>query len=63
MRLSDGVEWGVHVCALLATLPEDGAPRFAAALSNSTRRPLPLIPSTVEGASAAEHWREQRRTT
>ena len=25
MRLSDGVEWGVHVCALLATLPEDGA--------------------------------------
>jgi Rrf2 family protein len=25
MRLSDGVEWGVHVCTLLATLPADGA--------------------------------------
>ncbi len=25
MRLSDGVEWGVHVCVLLATLPDDRA--------------------------------------
>jgi len=25
MRLSDGVEWGVHVCVLLATLPDDSA--------------------------------------
>jgi Rrf2 family protein len=25
VRLSDGVEWGVHVCTLLATLPEEGA--------------------------------------
>jgi Rrf2 family protein len=25
MRLSDGVEWGVHVCVLLAGLPEDAA--------------------------------------
>jgi len=25
MRLSDGVEWGVHVCVLLATLPDDAA--------------------------------------
>jgi Rrf2 family protein len=25
MRLSDGVEWGVHACVLLAVLPDDGA--------------------------------------
>jgi Rrf2 family protein len=25
MRLSDGVEWGVHVCTLLAVLPDDSA--------------------------------------
>ncbi len=25
MRLSDGVEWGVHSCVLLATLPSEGA--------------------------------------
>ena len=25
MRLSDGVEWGVHVCVVLATLPDDAA--------------------------------------
>ncbi len=25
MRLSDGIEWGVHVCTLLAALPEGGA--------------------------------------
>lgn len=25
MRLSDGVEWGVHACALLAMLPSGGA--------------------------------------
>jgi Rrf2 family protein len=25
MRLSDGVEWGVHVCVLLASLPDDAA--------------------------------------
>jgi Rrf2 family protein len=25
MRLSDGVEWGAHVCTLLATVPPDGA--------------------------------------
>ena len=25
MRLSDGVEWGVHACTLLGTLPSDGA--------------------------------------
>ncbi len=25
MRLSDGVEWGVHVCVLLAGLPPDAA--------------------------------------
>ncbi len=25
MRMSDGVEWGVHVCALLATVPPAGA--------------------------------------
>ena len=25
MRLSDGVEWGVHVCTLLAALPADAA--------------------------------------
>jgi Rrf2 family protein len=25
MRMSDGVEWGVHVCVLLASLPEDAA--------------------------------------
>src|SRR3954452_11052888 len=25
MRLPDGVEWGVHVCTLLASLPEDAA--------------------------------------
>jgi Rrf2 family protein len=25
MKLSDGVEWGVHVCTLLATLPADRA--------------------------------------
>jgi Rrf2 family protein len=25
MRLSDGVEWGVHVCTLLAALPDDAA--------------------------------------
>jgi Rrf2 family protein len=25
MRMSDGVEWGAHVCTLLAALPSDGA--------------------------------------
>ena len=25
MKLSDGVEWGVHVCTLLAVLPNDSA--------------------------------------
>jgi Rrf2 family protein len=25
MRMSDGVEWGVHVCTLLALVPPDGA--------------------------------------
>jgi Rrf2 family protein len=25
MRLSDGVEWGVHACVLLASLPDDAA--------------------------------------
>ena len=25
MRMSDGVEWGVHVCVLLAALPDDAA--------------------------------------
>jgi Rrf2 family protein len=25
MKLSDGVEWGVHVCVLLAVLPDDSA--------------------------------------
>lgn len=25
MKLSDGVEWGVHVCTLLAVLPSDAA--------------------------------------
>ena len=25
MRLSDGVEWGVHVCTVLASLPSDAA--------------------------------------
>src|ERR1700742_3326859 len=25
MKLSDGVEWGVHVCTLLAVLPPDNA--------------------------------------
>src|ERR1700704_2312596 len=25
MRLSDGVEWGVHVCVVLAALPDDAA--------------------------------------
>jgi len=25
MKLSDGVEWGVHVCVLLASLPDDAA--------------------------------------
>ena len=25
MKLSDGVEWGVHVCTLLAVLPDDSA--------------------------------------
>ena len=25
MKLSDGVEWGVHVCTLLAVLPKDSA--------------------------------------
>ncbi len=25
MRMSDGVEWGVHVCVLLAALPDDSA--------------------------------------
>jgi Rrf2 family protein len=25
MRLSDGVEWGVHACTVLASLPADGA--------------------------------------
>ncbi len=25
MRLSDGVEWGVHICVLLAAIPNDAA--------------------------------------
>ena len=25
MRLSDGIEWGLHVCVLLAPLPDDAA--------------------------------------
>ena len=32
MKLSDGVEWGVHACTLLAVLPSDAAlpaPRLA----------------------------------
>jgi Rrf2 family protein len=52
MRLSDGVEWGVHVCTLLAGLP-DGAALPAAKLAEYHGVPAAYLAKHLQALAAA----------
>jgi Rrf2 family protein len=52
MRMSDGVEWGVHVCVLLATLP-DGAALPAAKLAEYHGVPAAYLAKHLQALAAA----------
>jgi Rrf2 family protein len=52
MRLSDGVEWGVHVCVLLATLPDDAA-LPAAKLAEYHGVPAPYLAKHLQALAGA----------
>jgi Rrf2 family protein len=52
MRLSDGVEWGVHVCVLLAGLPEDAA-LPAAKLAEYHGVPAPYLAKHLQALAGA----------
>ena len=52
MRLSDGVEWGVHVCVLLAALP-DGAALPAAKLAEYHGVPAPYLAKHLQVLAGA----------
>jgi Rrf2 family protein len=52
MRLSDGVEWGVHVCALLAALP-DGSALPAAKLAEYHGVPSAYLAKHLQALAAA----------
>lgn len=52
MRLSDGVEWGVHVCVLLAALPDDTA-LAAAKLAEYHGVPAPYLAKHLQALAGA----------
>jgi Rrf2 family protein len=52
MRLSDGVEWGVHACTLLAGLPDDRA-LPAAKLAEYHGVPAAYLAKHLQGLAAA----------
>jgi Rrf2 family protein len=52
MRLSDGVEWGVHVCTLLAALP-DGTALPAAKLAEYHGVPAAYLAKHLQALAAA----------
>jgi Rrf2 family protein len=52
MRLSDGVEWGVHVCVLLAPLP-DGAALPAAKLAEYHGVPAAYLAKHLQALAGA----------
>jgi Rrf2 family protein len=52
MRLSDGVEWGVHVCVLLASLPDDAA-LPAAKLAEYHGVPAPYLAKHLQALAGA----------
>jgi Rrf2 family protein len=52
MRLSDGVEWGVHVCTLLASLPADAA-LPAAKLAEYHGVPAPYLAKHLQALAGA----------
>jgi len=52
MRLSDGVEWGVHVCTLLAALP-DGSALPAAKLAEYHGVPAAYLAKHLQALAAA----------
>src|SRR3954454_9993789 len=52
MRLSDGVEWGVHVCVLLASLSE-GAALPAAKLAEYHGVPAPYLAKHLQALAGA----------
>ena len=52
MRLSDGVEWGVHVCVLLAALPDDAA-LPAAKLAEYHGVPAPYLAKHLQALAGA----------
>jgi Rrf2 family protein len=52
MRLSDGVEWGVHVCVLLAALPDDTA-LPAAKLAEYHGVPAPYLAKHLQALAGA----------
>jgi Rrf2 family protein len=52
MRLSDGVEWGVHVCVLLAALPRDAA-LPAAKLAEYHGVPAPYLAKHLQALAGA----------
>jgi Rrf2 family protein len=52
MRLSDGVEWGVHVCVVLAALPDDAA-LPAAKLAEYHGVPAPYLAKHLQALAGA----------
>lgn len=52
MRMSDGVEWGVHVCVLLAALPDDSA-LPAAKLAEYHGVPAPYLAKHLQALASA----------
>jgi Rrf2 family protein len=52
MRLSDGVEWGVHVCVLLAALPDEAA-LPAAKLAEYHGVPAPYLAKHLQALAGA----------
>lgn len=59
MRLSEGIEWGIHICAILSALPE-GASLSAKDLAEYYDLPAPYLAKILQQLSAADLLRTKR---
>lgn len=59
MRLSEGIEWGIHICSILSPLPE-GASLSAKHLAEFFDLPAPYLAKILQQLSSAGILRTKR---
>jgi len=59
MRLSEGIEWGIHICSVLSALP-DGASLSAKHLAEYFDLPAPYLAKILQQLSSAGLLRTKR---